>query len=1716
MKRLLFFVAVRMMATTLSAENVDQNRAKLVAQAFATQRERNMSQLHLSVVYSHPLPNKRDAAFYVVNLDNSGFVIVAANDVAHPVLGYSFERPWPTEGNLPPQVTDYLDDLAGQIEAAAMAIDYVPDKGIASEWQELLSINPNNSLQPKENRTEVGPLLTTTWDQGQYYNVMCPVDADGPDGHAVTGCVATAMAQIINYHQYPTSGRGIHNYLSNDYYELTVDFSNEVYDYTKMPDSLMAESSDEQINAVAQLIRDCGFAVNMQYSGLSSSAFNVDARTALINHFDYNSYASLASKDSYTNNDWIDMLTEEIDASRPIYYSGRGTGGHAFVCDGYNNDNYFHFNFGWSGVCDGWYLTSAISSPLMDFSSLQCAMVGIMPNSIPEDIVLGQWIGHITIEDMTSPCEVMHPYGHNLYRCQESIISQNIVTLKLADTTQQMVLDILSTGDWIVDVFDGETTDNLIQHITNNEGGYTPIVSSSSSMTIAFYPMMVMSSTRSGYHFYFSSAGDCRMVSNVTHVADATSIHLSWVENGTATQWEVEYGPQNHTLGTGVIETVDSTHCDITGLMPFNEYDAYIKPVCGGSWFGPISFMTDPPLWIDAVTEQPTGYSVVGNTVYISSVEGLAWWAKLANEYNDQQHKNVVITSDIDLYGKRWEPVNQYNGNIDGGGHVIRNMGVVESTGYYTAFIGQYRQGIISNIGFEDFVVIGYTGVATIVNALYDAKLKNCYARNGSIDAVASVGVLACSSDNSEIINCHSENVHWSSSAYNGGIVSSSKNSRFLNCYSFTTNEVCEFCTNGGIIGYSQYDEIYNCFSMEMPYDENQQGSGIVGAFLTNSYIQNNSIADIENSGVVLRDSIYFDQESTTDLLTALNLCVASIGDTTLRTWTLENNSVYPVFGDLYTNSCGTVTNITTKNTEINNEPTLKLSWMSDANSFVVKCTPRSHPNMSMYYDVDDTLLYVEGLNLGETYDIYVKAVCDVSNSSGWGYPTIHTFDKMYWNEVVTTQPEGYYADENDNIWISSAEGMAWFASQSPNLQNKTIQLTEDIDIGRYKWYSYGLVNSSFDGHGHSISGLYARENTNVSLFGDLSNSDIKNINVSGDVYANENAGGLFVWTYNAIVDNCHSSVNVNTIGGHCGSLGRFVGTSIVRNCSASGQVIGIAYSGGLLESSSNSQIMNCYATGNINIDTIAEDRRFYRGGLVGYTESSLLMNTYAIGRVDYDYRFSSNLGLVVGYADTCVVNSYGLQDSNGLWVYGLSASNPMGKNHDNSIFDEAGNLYTIVDLYGVVDTITVNGVVYEHLIDALNAWVDANNTSGEYLHWVADTANVNGGFPMLEETSSVTCQTKNLSPGWNWWSTYIELNGIDGLAMLEGQLGGNAVSINSQLAFTMYYEDFGWYGSLLSINNESMYRIKMNVPTTIAMTGFKADPVVHPITIDKGWNHIGFLLSEPMGVDDAFAGLESINLDIVKNQSSYATFYEDYGWYGSLTMGTINPGDGLMYKSEADESKTFTYPANPTRSTSMHTALDGTHWTNNAHAYPNNMTMLAVVEVDDTEVNSDNYELAAFVDDGCRGSVKLMYVEPIDRYVAFLTIAGDKPKELRFALYNRATGEEYFSNDQGLKFNTDAMVGTFTEPYVVRFDGDAIDGCGLIFYPNPTHDKLVVESHEPIRCCMVYSLVGQLVCSWNNCTDRFEIDVESLPAGSYLIQVVSDSFTATRKFVKN
>ena len=368
--------------------------------------------------------------------------------------------------------------------------------------------------------------------------------------------------------------------------------------------------------------------------------------------------------------------------------------------------------------------------------------------------------------------------------------------------------------------------------------------------------------------------------------------------------------------------------------------------------------------------------------------------------------------------------------------------------------------------------------------------------------------------------------------------------------------------------------------------------------------------------------------------------------------------------------------------------------------------------------------------------------------------------------------------------------------------------------------------------------------------------------------------------------------------------------------------------------------------------------------------------------------------------------------------------------------------------------------------------------------------------------------QIIELATGYNWFASYIEFNGINGLEMMQNALGTSAERIASQTAFTKYYPAYGyWYGSLTSVNNESMYRIVMNEPATIELEGSMANPENHPITIKNGLNHIGFI--SPVGIElkTAFDNMQKTNQDQLKTQTAFAKYYADYDtWYGGIGNNTIlQPGKGLQYKSNNPNNVTLVYPtvSAGAKSNVVTVATNDNHWKSDYYAYPYNMTVMAVVELDEEEIASENYEIAAFANGECRGSIRLMYVEPIDRYVAFLTVAGEEVTDLNLRLYNVDTEEEYISSTN-LMFTVDAELGDFDNPFVVRFGKVADD---MIVYPNPVANgeriNLMLSSVESVQVEIINSL-GTVVSAMTTTGSEIRMDVPSTP-GVYTIRVITD-----------
>ena len=380
--------------------------------------------------------------------------------------------------------------------------------------------------------------------------------------------------------------------------------------------------------------------------------------------------------------------------------------------------------------------------------------------------------------------------------------------------------------------------------------------------------------------------------------------------------------------------------------------------------------------------------------------------------------------------------------------------------------------------------------------------------------------------------------------------------------------------------------------------------------------------------------------------------------------------------------------------------------------------------------------------------------------------------------------------------------------------------------------------------------------------------------------------------------------------------------------------------------------------------------------------------------------------------------------------------------------------------------------------------------------------------------------QTTNLGSGWNWYSSYIEQSGIDGLSQLENSLGGNGLIIKSRDdGFTEYYNIngmSGWYGSLESIYNEQMYMINTNNACNVTISGYVASPANHPITLNPGWNWMGYPNAYAMNIEDAIEGFNPENTDIIKGRDGFTSYYSEGGesmWFGSLN--SFEPGHGYMYKSNDTESKTLTFHAGQSGMALDNITAEGNLFSPRGENFANNMTVMAVVELDGTELHSEEYELAAFAGNECRGSIRLMYVEPINRYIAFLTVFGESEETLRFRLTD---GTETALSDNEISFVADGALGTLSDPFTVRFRGltGIEDGAvvSVTVYPNPSDGIFNIEGQDIDRI-EVYDGLGQLVYAKEGCSDSMYLNLRDRANGVYMLRVIAKNGETTHRIIK-
>ena len=419
--KLLISIILISLSHTSYSKKVSKSKAKIVAENFLTER---ISGFNNTILFDDDFINSKDSltVYYVFNTNN-GFVIVSADDAVYPVLGYSFDGNYSGD-NFPPAFEAWMKNYEGQIVFAIKS-----QKKASEEIKQIWSKYNSGKVTHIEKSQSIEPLLYTKWSQGCYYNSLLPADTNGSCGHLYTGCVATAMGQVLKYYNYPKHGTGYHSYYTS-YGVLEADFENTYYNWANMYYHL-----EEENPPVAELLYQCAVSVESQFYPQGTGANDIDARNALVQYFGYPDDIEFLWKDEYTG-DWEEKLRNDLNNKRPVIYGAvaelKTLSGHTFVCDGYQDTTHFHFNWGWGGSYDGYFYLDDLTVGGFTFDLQHDAIFGIRPPGIietqpPENISATVNSSTVSINwqapDSSANMEII---GYNIFR-NNSIVNPVII-----------------------------------------------------------------------------------------------------------------------------------------------------------------------------------------------------------------------------------------------------------------------------------------------------------------------------------------------------------------------------------------------------------------------------------------------------------------------------------------------------------------------------------------------------------------------------------------------------------------------------------------------------------------------------------------------------------------------------------------------------------------------------------------------------------------------------------------------------------------------------------------------------------------------------------------------------------------------------------------------------------------------------------------------------------------------------------------------------------------------------------------------------------------------------------------------------------------------------------------------------------------------------------------------------------------------------------------
>lgn len=447
MKHLAILVISLLYAVIVMAKPVTQDLARTLADIYFLN---HCSRTNLELENSFSVQYNGSIVYHVFNYKGGGFVAVAADDAVKPVLAQS-ETGFLEQHISNLNVRYWFEGVCKEIESIVHS--NLSNTETLSEWNHIL----NNSFDI--NSFDIGPLLTTAWDQGEWYNFYCPTEPSCPGGHAWAGCVATAIGQIMKYYNFPDQGVLSHSYLHPTYGTQSASFKDSTLRWESMGPT--ANASDYQY--ISSLLYQIGVSVEMDY-GINGSGARTDVIPwAFTTYFNYDpTTIELLYKTDYDDLAWKELLKAELIAARPLCYGGSTEEvGHQWVCDGWRSgDDMFHMNWGWSGNSNGWFTIGALNPwGGGNYNLNNDVIIGIKPGN--PDLIARinnmkpyQVIGYSPVVEIN--CSVEHGQAENLnlyydstlvFSTSQANFTYNLLTTEFECGLHKLTLEAVNQDD---------------------------------------------------------------------------------------------------------------------------------------------------------------------------------------------------------------------------------------------------------------------------------------------------------------------------------------------------------------------------------------------------------------------------------------------------------------------------------------------------------------------------------------------------------------------------------------------------------------------------------------------------------------------------------------------------------------------------------------------------------------------------------------------------------------------------------------------------------------------------------------------------------------------------------------------------------------------------------------------------------------------------------------------------------------------------------------------------------------------------------------------------------------------------------------------------------------------------------------------------------------------------------------------------------------------